>query len=147
LVSFNARFFAQNILHFFGVAFVRLQHEEFMCLVTELCISSLDVYVGPEKLKQKEQAIAKGLPVMSEAVLRKILVDIASGLSFMHSKTVIHRDLKPANLLCSSDGVFKIGDFGLSRILKDKDGTDIAQTYTANVGSPAYSKLLCEIWR
>jgi serine/threonine protein kinase len=56
----------------------------------------------------KEAALAKGLPEMSEAVLLKIMHDIASGLAFMHSRTVIHRDLKPANLLCSMDGTFKV---------------------------------------
>jgi serine/threonine protein kinase len=66
------------------------------------------------------------------------LQDIGAGLAFMHSKTVVHRDMKPANLFRSRDNVYKIGDFGLSRVLKDKQGLDIAATYTANIGSPAY---------
>jgi serine/threonine protein kinase len=55
-----------------------------------------------------------------------------------HSLCTRYRDIKPANLFLSKGGAYKIGDFGLSRILKDKDGLDIAATYTANVGSPAY---------
>jgi serine/threonine protein kinase len=42
---------------------------------------------------------------------------IVSGLAHVHGKGIIHRDLKPANIFAADDGVFKIGDFGLSKLL------------------------------
>ncbi|WP_162237044.1 serine/threonine protein kinase [Sphingomonas sp. Leaf28] len=41
-----------------------------------------------------------------------IMLDIASGVSFIHSEGYIHRDLKPSNLFSDADGRFVIGDFG-----------------------------------
>jgi serine/threonine protein kinase len=41
-----------------------------------------------------------------------IMLDIASGVSFIHAKGYIHRDLKPSNIFSDADGRFVIGDFG-----------------------------------
>lgn len=38
-------------------------------------------------------------------------------MQYLHSKRVIHRDLKIANILYSNDGLVKIADFGLARML------------------------------
>lgn len=36
----------------------------------------------------------------------------------MHSKNTVHRDLKLENILLTTDGVVKIADFGLSKVLE-----------------------------
>ncbi|HEY0032268.1 MAG TPA: serine/threonine-protein kinase [Devosia sp.] len=41
-----------------------------------------------------------------------ILLDVASGISFIHSKGYLHRDLKPSNVFRRANGSFVIGDFG-----------------------------------
>lgn len=45
--------------------------------------------------------------------------DLAVGLAGLHDQFhVVHRDLKPENCLISSEQVLKIGDFGVSFVLK-----------------------------
>lgn len=54
------------------------------------------------------------------AAFRQILL----GLNHVHEKGIIHRDLKPGNIFVDKDGVFKIGDFGLSKLLDVGAGED-----------------------
>ena len=46
--------------------------------------------------------------------------DILTALMACHEKKIIHRDIKDDNIFVSSDGVYKLGDFGVSKALKDK---------------------------
>ena len=46
--------------------------------------------------------------------LQTIAFDVCAGMSFLHSKNVVFRDLKPSNVGFSSDGTFKLLDFGLA---------------------------------
>jgi len=43
-----------------------------------------------------------------------IALDIANGMAYLHSRSVIHRDLKPSNILLTRDHRAKIADFGMS---------------------------------
>ena len=60
-----------------------------------------------------ERADGHRLPL--EQVLN-IAKETCRGLEFAHSKGIVHRDLKPGNVWMTSEGVAKIGDFGLAVI-------------------------------
>jgi Serine/threonine protein kinase len=55
-----------------------------------------------------------------------IVAGIAEGLAYAHSKGIIHRDIKPQNILLTADGIPKITDWGMSKIL----GTAVVPTIT-----------------
>ena len=44
----------------------------------------------------------------------KTAIETCRGLEFAHSHGIVHRDLKPGNVWLTSDGIAKIGDFGLA---------------------------------
>jgi len=62
---------------------------------------------------------------------------ICAAVSYAHQNLVIHRDLKPSNILITKDGVVKLLDFGIAKLLKSDDEN---QTATRNfVFTPEYA--------
>ena len=48
----------------------------------------------------------------------KYLLQLLSGVEYLHKAGVVHRDLKPENVLLSYNGSIKLVDFGLSNMYK-----------------------------
>ena len=64
------------------------------------------------------------------------LVATCAGLEYAHGRGVLHRDVKPQNLLLSDEGVLKVADFGIAKLLGDSSAQ---ATQTGMVlGTPAY---------
>jgi DNA helicase II / ATP-dependent DNA helicase PcrA len=73
-------------------------------------------FIEGETLRQKIKARALQL---REAL--DIAIQIATGLARAHELGIIHRDLKPENLMLTRDGYAKILDFGLAKLVAERD--------------------------
>src|SRR5258708_6171286 len=62
--------------------------------------------------------IAAG-PLPREEALA-IAKQIIEALEYAHDRGVVHRDLKPANIKITPEGVVKVLDFGLAKVLEDE---------------------------
>lgn len=54
----------------------------------------------------------------------RLLLDVLSALAHAHSNLVVHRDIKPSNVLVTKDGVAKLLDFGVGKLLHAQADTD-----------------------
>ena len=63
-----------------------------------------------------------------EKLIKKWILDIASGIKFLHDNDICHCDVKPDNILIDKDGHCKLADFGSSVIIDKKEGDCFTKT-------------------
>lgn len=71
-----------------------------------------------------------------ERVIADIAFQTLNGLAYLHKNKNVHRDIKPANILCSSSGLIKIADFGISKALDKTTGFANSFVGTVSYMSP-----------
>ncbi|KAK0623265.1 kinase-like domain-containing protein [Immersiella caudata] len=59
--------------------------------------------------------------------VKTLLLQLASGVSYLHDNWILHRDLKTSNLLLNNRGQLKIADFGMARYVGDPPPPKLTQ--------------------
>lgn len=126
----HARLSHPNITRVFDVNVTEVGGERALYITTEyMPMGDLDSYLSQ----------VHRLPLDDWAVLAR---DVLSALGYAHGldSPVLHRDLKPANILVAGREklLFKVGDFGVSAEIQDRD-----QRITAAAGTRVFQAPEC----
>lgn len=54
----------------------------------------------------------------------RLFLDVCAAVQYAHTQLVLHRDLKPGNVMVDEQGVVRLLDFGISRLLHDDSEAD-----------------------
>src|SRR5262245_41313126 len=72
-------------------------------------------YIDGRTLRQR---IASGKMRLSEVL--DVVVQIAAALAAAHVAGILHRDIKPENIMLRPDGLVKVLDFGLAKLIEQR---------------------------
>ena len=103
-----------------------------------------------QTLKQRigvaRQAGSDGKSPLPAEEMLDLAVQTAQGLAAAHSQGIIHRDIKPANIFVTESGQVKILDFGLAKLVHQREES-ISPEHHAIVPGPASGNIEDSITR
>ena len=88
-----------------------------------------DIFIRMELLTSLQQVLKERMLSVEEII--KLGKDISHALILCENKNIVHRDIKPANIMVSQFTDYKLGDFGVSKIMDHA-------TYATPMGTPEY---------
>lgn len=91
-------------------------------------LAGVDILIRMEKLHALNERTK-----LTEAEVVKLAKDICNALAYVGKKNIIHRDIKPHNIFVDDSGKYKLGDFGISKIV-----SEYSVNYTMEIGTQAY---------
>lgn len=81
-----------------------------------------------ETLQQRLTSSASN-PI-APATLIDVAIQVCLGLEAAHGRDIVHRDVKPANIFLTTQGTVKLLDFGVAKLVADREAPEIGAVET-----------------
>ena len=108
----------------------------------------LDAGTTGDKIPFLAMEYVEGLPIDEYCSVNKLDLpqrldlfrQVCAAVNFAHRNLIVHRDLKPSNILVNEDGIPKLLDFGISKIISAEfDQTNAATVTKLGAMTPGYA--------
>src|SRR6266849_3548447 len=77
-------------------------------------------FIDGETLRER---MSRGGVELSDTL--DIVLQVASALTAAHGAGIVHRDIKPENIMLRRDGIVKVLDFGLAKLVEQKESASV----------------------
>ena len=103
----------ENIVQCYGICYIKGCDDPLLWM--EMLKCDLQHYISDDRSEE-----------LSPSHLVRILIDVASGLAYLHDESIIHRDLTARNVLLTFSTALtaKVSDFGNSKIVESGSARD-----------------------
>ena len=118
-----------------------------------LVLERLEITLGDRLTKWQSQKKGFKFSILSSnrkakkaALLKEqlsVILQLSEAVRFLHTKRILHRDLKPDNIGFDKEGVLKVFDFDVARVVPEGDSPDTTFKMTKRIGSPRYMSPEC----
>jgi tetratricopeptide (TPR) repeat protein len=100
----------------------RLEHPNIARLLDAGVADNGSPYIAMEYIEGRpihEYSAAQQLSLKQKVALFR---SVCSAVHFAHRNLIVHRDIKPGNILVTQEGIAKLLDFGIAKLLNATDG-------------------------
>ncbi len=102
----------------------------------------LDGGTTPEGLPYFVMDFVEGRPIdiycdeheLTVADRMRLYRSVCAAVEYAHQRGLVHRDLKPGNILVTADGVPKLLDFGIAKLLRSESESEETATFVTRAG-------------
>jgi tetratricopeptide (TPR) repeat protein len=117
----------------------RLNHPNIARLLDAGVLDSSQPYLVLEYVEGASlDSYCEGHTLSIDARIR-LFLDVLRAVSHAHANLIVHRDIKPGNLLVTREGVVKLLDFGIAKLIDMETNTTALTQQSAVALTPQYA--------